>query len=102
MISQLLKIFHVENIYKLAAIFFVFSLSGIISLYLSDIVTNFLKLHISNSNFLLSIRILTLFILYQFVILFVAIPLVQLSDFLSYQKKFLKRLSSIFLFFLNK
>jgi|TARA_B110000438_G_C15708001_1_gene604061 hypothetical protein len=102
MISQLLKLFNVENIYKLVAIFLVFAISGIVALYLSELVTNLLEVYIENSNFILTLRICSLFILYQFVILIVSIPFGQLNYFLTYQKKVFKRFSSIFLFFHNK
>ena len=42
MISQLLKLFGVNNVTKLALVFLVFSLSGIIALYASDILTTFM------------------------------------------------------------
>ena len=59
MISQLLKLFGVNNITKLALVFLVFSLSGIIALYASDILTTFMLRYIDNNispctNFILA------------------------------------------------
>ncbi len=69
MISQLLKLFGVNNITKLALVFLVFSLSGIIALYASNILTTFLLKFIDNNILILILRVVSIFILYQVIII---------------------------------
>ena len=96
MISQLLKLFGVNNITKLALVFLVFSLSGIIALYASDILTTFLLKFIDNNILILILRVVSIFFLYQVIIIITAIPLGQFSYFVSYQRKFIKKIKLLF------
>ena len=96
MISQLLKLFGVNNIPKLALVFLVFSLSGIIALYASDILTTFLLKFIDNNILILILRVVSIFILYQVIIIITAIPFGQFSYFVSYQRKFIKKIKLLF------
>ena len=96
MISQLLKLFGVNNITKLALVFLVFSLSGIIALYASDILTTFLLKFIDNNILILILRVVSVFILYQVIIIITAIPFGQFSYFVSYQRKFIKKIKLLF------
>ena len=96
MISQLLKLFGVNNITKLALVFLVFSLSGIIALYASDILTTFMLRFIDNNNLILILRVVSIFILYQVIIIITAIPFGQFSYFVSYQRKFIKKIKLLF------
>jgi len=96
MISQLLKLFGVNNITKLALVFLVFSLSGLIALYASDILTSFLSKFIDNNILILILKIVSIFILYQIVIIITAIPFGQFSYFISYQRKFIKKIKLLF------
>ena len=96
MISQLLKLFGVNNITKLALVFLVFSLSGLIALYASDILTSFLSKFIDNNILILILKIVSIFILYQIVIIITAIPFGQFSYFVSYQRKFIKKIKLLF------
>jgi len=90
MISQLLKLFGVNNIIKLVLVFLVFSLSGLIALYASDILTSFLSKFIDNNILILILKIVSIFILYQIVIIITAIPFGQFSYFISYQRRLIK------------
>lgn len=96
MISQLLKLFHVNNILKLFLVFAVFSLSGLIALYASDILTSFLSKFIDNNILILILKIVSIFILYQIIIIITAIPFGQFSYFISYQRKFIKKIKLLF------
>ena len=96
MISQLLKLFHVNNISKLFLVFAVFSLSGMLALYASDILTAFISNFLTNDFLILFLRVVSIFILYQIIVLVVAIPLGQFSYFMSYQGRFFKKIKSIF------
>lgn len=96
MISQLLKLFRVNNITKLALVFLVFSLSGIITLYASDIFTTFLLKFIDNNILILILRVVSIFILYQVIIIITAIPFGQFSYFISYQRRFIKKIKLLF------
>ena len=96
MISQLLKLFGVNNVIKLALVFLVFSLSGIIALYASDILTTFLLKFIDNNILILILRVVSIFILYQVIIIIIAIPFGQFSYFVSYQRKFIKKIKLLF------
>ncbi len=96
MISQLLKLFGVNNITKLALVFLVFSLSGVIALYASDILTTFLLKFIDNSILILILRVVSIFILYQVIIIITAIPFGQFSYFISYQRRFIKKIKLLF------
>ncbi len=96
MISQLLKIFHVNNISKLFLIFVVFSLSGMFALYASDILTAFISKFLNNNLLILFLRVISIFILYQIIVLVVAIPLGQFSYFITYQGKFIKKIRALF------
>lgn len=96
MISQLLKLFGVNNITKLTLIFLVFSLSGIIALYASDIITTFLLKFIDNNILLLILRVLSIFILYQVIIIITAIPFGQFSYFINYQRRLIKKIKLLF------
>ena len=96
MISQLLKLFGVNNITKLALVFLVFSLSGIIALYASDILTTFLLKFIDNNILILILRVVSIFVFYQVIIIITAIPFGQFSYFVSYQRKFIKKIKLLF------
>ena len=96
MISQLLKLFGVNNITKLALVFLVFSLSGIIALYASDILTTFMLRFIDNNILILILRVVSIFFLYQVIIIITAIPFGQFSYFVSYQRKFIKKIKLLF------
>ena len=96
MISQLLKLFGVNNITKLALVFLVFSLSGIITLYASDMLTTFLLNFIDNNILILILRVVSIFILYQVIIIITAIPFGQFSYFISYQRRFIKKIKLLF------
>ena len=96
MISQLLKLFGVNNITKLALVFLVFSLGGIITLYASDKLTTFLLKFIDNNILILPLRVVSIFILYQVIIIITAIPFGQFSYFVSYQRKFIKKIKLLF------
>ena len=96
MISQLLKLFGVNNIIKLVLVFLVFSLSGLIALYASDILTSFLSKFIDNNILILILKIVSIFILYQIVIIITAIPFGQFSYFISYQRRLIKRIKLLF------
>ena len=107
MISQLLKLFGVNNIIKLVLVFLVFSLSGLIALYASDILTSFLSKFIDNNILILILKIVSIFILYQIVIIitlrlimtllnlvvllvFGAIFIYQISNYIIHQMLLLK------------
>ncbi len=102
MISQLIKIFGVKNYLQLVFVFVIFSISGILSLYISDLVTKILFNFLSNSLILILLRILLLFLIYQIVLILVSIPFGQFRYFIYYEKKLINRIKSLKLLFLKK
>ena len=102
MISQLIKIFGVKNYLQLVFVFVIFSISGILSLYISDLVTKILFNFLSNGLILILLRILLLFLIYQIVLILVSIPFGQFRYFIYYEKKLINRIKSLKLLFLKK
>jgi len=96
MIVQLIKLFKTDSLRNLILIFIVFSITGIISLYTSDILVGFISKFISSGLTKMVLRVLSLFFLYQLLLLLVAIPFGQFYYFISYQKRFIKKIKSLF------
>ena len=71
----------------------VFAITGSLSLYVSQLVVNVFSIDPSNISPLIfwPIRILSVFIVYQVLLIIIAIPFGQFSYFLKVEKKMLKR-----------
>ena len=71
----------------------VFAITGSMSLYVSQIVTEIMNIDLSNLSPLIfwPIRILSVFIFYKILLIIVAIPFGQFSYFLRVEKKMLSR-----------
>ena len=71
----------------------VFAITGSMSLYVSQIVTEIMNIDLSNLSPLIfwPIRILSVFVFYQILLIIVAIPFGQFSYFLRVEKKMLSR-----------
>ena len=71
----------------------VFAITGSMSLYVSQSVTEIMNIDLSNLSPLIfwPIRILSVFIFYQILLIIVAIPFGQFSYFLRVEKKMLSR-----------
>ena len=102
MISQLIKFFGVKNNLQLIFVFIIFSISGILSLYISDLVTNILFNFLSNNFILITLRVILLFLIYQIVLILVSIPFGQFRYFIYYEKKLINRVKSLKKLFLGK
>ena len=88
----------------LVLIFFIFGISGSISLFLSDYVLELLNSGLLNLNlfYLLILRLLVLIILYQFILLIVSFFFGEFNYFSKYSLKLIsliKRVKQIFDFF---
>ncbi len=71
----------------------VFAITGSLSLYVSQFVVNVFNIDPTNMSPLIfwPLRILSVFIVYQILLIIVAIPFGQFSYFLKVEKKMLKR-----------
>ncbi len=88
------KFLKVQSNFQLLIILIVFAITGSLSLYLSEFILNFLNVNQNNMNifFYWSLRILILFPVYQFLLIFIGTLFGQFSYFWEFEKKFLKKI----------
>ena len=89
-------IFDARSTYHLFVIFLVFSISGSASLYVSDYVVKFLIREVTNINPILYwiLKILTVILSYQFILLAVSAVFGEFKHFSKYSLKFLALLKN--------
>ena len=90
-LRKLEKLFKARSRVHLFLIFFIFGISGSISLFLSDYVLELLNSGLLNLNhfYLLILRLLVLIILYQFILLIVSFVFGEFNYFSKYSLKLL-------------
>ena len=88
------KFLKVNSNFQLLIILIVFAITGSLSLYLSEFILNFLNVSQDNMNILFYwfLRILILFPVYQFLLIFIGTLFGQFSYFWEFEKKFLKKI----------
>ena len=91
-------IFDARSTYHLFVIFLVFSISGSVSLYVSDYVVKFLIREVTNINPILYwiFKILTVILSYQFILLVVSAVFGEFKHFSKYSLKFFTLLRNVF------
>tara|TARA_B100000989_G_C19495410_1_gene451767 strand:+ start:699 stop:986 length:288 start_codon:yes stop_codon:yes gene_type:complete len=88
------KFFKVQSNFQLFIILIVFAITGSLSLYFSEFILNFLNVNQNNMNnfFYWTLRILILFPVYQFLLIFIGTLFGQFSYFWEFEKKFLRKI----------
>lgn len=94
---KLEKLFKARSKIHLVLIFFIFGISGSISLFLSDYVLELLNSGLLNLNhfYLLILRLLVLIILYQFILLIVSVVFGEFNYFSKYSLKLLSLIKRV-------
>ena len=89
LIERFEKVFNAKSKAHLLLIFFIFGISGSASLFVSDVVFDLLNLRKINIPQLIywPLRIIILFICYQFILLFVSACFGQYKHFLKYTRR---------------
>jgi len=96
MTKKLLKIFNVKNLFQLAIVFFVFAVTGSLSVVLGKYVVNFfIGENFADSFLFWFLRILLIFPLYQFLLIIVGTVFGQFKYFWELEKKMLQRMRII-------
>ena len=92
-LNKLKLIFKAKSLVHLIKIFFIFGIAGSLSLYLSELfydttnLQNFINIYIVN----LLIKIIFLILVYQLILLFIAIIFGEFKYFLKFSTKFFNR-----------
>ena len=96
-LRKLEKLFKARSRVHLVLIFFIFGISGSISLFLSDYVLEQLNSGLLNLNlfYLLILRLLVLIILYQFILLIVSFFFGEFNYFSKYSLKLLSLIKRV-------
>lgn len=96
-LRKLEKLFKARSRVHLVLIFFIFGISGSISLFLSDYVLELLNSGLLNLNhfYLLILRLLVLIILYQFILLIVSFVFGEFNYFSKYSLKLLSLIKRV-------
>ena len=96
-LKKLEKLFEAKSRMHLVLIFFIFGISGSISLFLSDYVLELLNSGLLNLNYfsLLILRLLVLIILYQFILLIVSVVFGEFNYFSKYSLKLLSLIKRV-------
>ena len=94
MLEKIKKRWGISSNFQILKIFIVFGITGSTAAWVSEPLCNFLGITESNLNLLIywTIRILLITIVYQFILIFVALIFGELNFFWNFIKKFLKRL----------
>jgi len=94
MVDKLLKVFRVKSLRHLTKIFFVFGITGSLSVYISGPILNLLQLDkfIDFQPLYWLIRILVITLAYQCSLLIIAAIFGEFKYFLVVQKRFINRL----------
>ena len=96
-LRKLEKLFEAKSRTHLVLIFFIFGISGSISLFLSDYVLELLNSGLLNLNYfsLLILRLLVLIILYQFILLIISFVFGEFNYFSKYSLKLLSLIKRV-------
>lgn len=93
MIQKLLKLFKVENYFRLLIIFTVFGITGSLSVVLGKyVLISIFSSNIQNNEFYWLIRILLIFPLYQILLIIIGTLFGEFKYFWAIEKKILVRL----------
>ncbi len=94
MIVKLIKYFKAKSLNHLILIFIIFGISGSLTLILSEPLINFIKMSglVDNTFFLLILRIIIIFPLYQLVLISIATLFGEFNYFLSFERNMFKKL----------
>ena len=93
MSQKLLKLFKVENYFRLLIIFIVFGITGSLSVVLGKyVLISIFSSNIQNNEFYLLIRILLIFPLYQILLIIIGTLFGEFKYFWAIEKKILVRL----------
>ena len=92
-LKKLILIFEAKSLIHLIKIFLIFGLAGSLSLYLSELIYNYINLKNFVNIFILKlfIKIIFLIIMYQITLLSIAIIFGEFKYFFKFFKKFLNR-----------
>ena len=84
---------NIQSFYQFMVIMMIFAITGSLSLYITVELFQFIGLQAENLNPIIfwPIRIILLFIIYQILLLLVALPFGQFQYFWKFEKKFLNR-----------
>ena len=84
---------NIQSFYQFMVIMLIFAITGSLSLYITVELFQFIGLQAENLNPVIfwPIRIILLFIIYQILLLLVALPFGQFQYFWEFEKKFLNR-----------
>ena len=88
-----MKRLNIQSFYQFMVIMLIFAITGSLSLYITVELFQFIGLQAENLNPVIfwPIRIILLFIIYQVLLLLVALPFGQFQYFWKFEKKFLNR-----------
>ena len=94
LISIMMRRLNIQSFYQFMVIMLIFAITGSLSLYITVELFQFIGLQAENLNPIIfwPIRIILLFIIYQVLLLLVALPFGQFHYFWKFEKKFLNRL----------
>ena len=92
-ISIMMRRLNIQSFYQFMVIMMIFAITGSLSLYITVELFQFIGLQAENLNPIIfwPIRIILLFIIYQVLLLLVALPFGQFQYFWKFEKKFLNR-----------
>ena len=93
LISIMMRRLNIQSFYQFMVIMLIFAITGSLSLYITVELFQFIGLQAENLNPIIfwPIRIILLFIIYQVLLLLVALPFGQFQYFWKFEKKFLNR-----------
>ena len=93
LISIMMRRLNIQSFYQFMVIMLIFAITGSLSLYITVELFQFIGLQVENLNPIIfwPIRIILLFIIYQVLLLLVALPFGQFQYFWKFEKKFLNR-----------
>ena len=92
-LKKLILVFEAKSLIHLIKIFLIFGLAGSLSLYLSELIYNYINLKDFVNIYILKlfIKIIFLIIIYQITLLSIAIIFGEFKYFFKFFKKFLNR-----------
>ena len=93
LISIMMRRLNIQSFYQFMVLMLVFAITGSLSLYITVELFQFIGLQAENLNPIIfwPIRIILLFIIYQVLLLLVALPFGQFQYFWKFEKNFLNR-----------
>ena len=92
-ISLMMRRLNIHSFSQFIVIMIIFAITGSLSLYITVELFQFIGLQEENLNPIIfwPLRIILLFVIYQILLLLVALPFGQFQYFWSFEKKFLSR-----------